>query len=72
VKLTIRRQGDQLVGDIRGKNIFGGSFELYPESETNLFDTIFFAQYSFIKNDKGEVTVVIHYWGPELEGKKLK
>ncbi len=70
-RLTIRRKGSQLVGDVRGKNIFGGSFELYPESETNLFDTIYCAQYRFRKNDRGEVTVGIHYWGPDLEGKKL-
>jgi hypothetical protein len=56
---------------MRGKNIFGGGFELYPESETNLFDTVYFARYSFSKNDKGEVTIGIHYWGPDLEGKKL-
>ena len=71
VRLTIRRQGDQLIGDMRGKNIFGGVFELYPESETNLFDTIYFARYSFRKNDKEEATVGIHYWGPDLAGKKL-
>ncbi|MGO9199119.1 MAG: serine hydrolase [Limisphaerales bacterium] len=71
VRLTIRRQGDQLIGDMRGKNIFGGFVELYPESETNLFDTIYLARYSFRKNDKEEVTVGIHYWGPDLEGKKL-
>jgi hypothetical protein len=56
---------------MRGKNIFGGLFELYPESESNLFDIIYFARYCFGKNDKGEVTVGIHYWGPDFEGKKL-
>ncbi|HWQ92688.1 MAG TPA: hypothetical protein VN673_13520, partial [Clostridia bacterium] len=71
VRLTIRRQGDQLVGDMRGKNIFGGSFDLYPASEGSLFDTIHPARYSFTRNDKGEVTVGIHYWGMDLEVKKL-
>jgi hypothetical protein len=71
VRLAIRRQGDQLIGDMRGKHIFGGLFELYPESESNLFDTVYCARYRFGKNDKGEVTVGIHYWGPDLEAKKL-
>lgn len=71
VKLSIQRQEDQLLGDIRGKNIFGGSLELYPESETNFFDKIYCAQYAFTKKDNGEITVIIHYWGPDLEGKKL-
>jgi len=71
VKLSIQRQEDHLLGDIRGKNIFGGSIELYPGSETNFFDKIYCAQYAFTKKDNGDATVIIHYWGLDLEAKKL-
>ncbi len=73
IKLTIWRQGDQLVGQAMGKNGGGGEFEIYPESETNFFLKINGAQLTFIKNDKGEVTAVIHHIVglPDSEGKKL-
>jgi hypothetical protein len=35
--------------------------DLNPESETNFFLKINGAQVTFIKNDKGEVTAVIHH-----------
>ncbi len=74
ISLTIRRQGDQLVGQASGKNGGGGDFEIYPESETNFFLKINGAQLTFIKNDKGEVTALIHHLAglPDSEGKKLK
>jgi CubicO group peptidase (beta-lactamase class C family)/GH35 family endo-1,4-beta-xylanase len=74
VKLTIWREGDQLVGQAWGKNILQGAFDIYPESETNFFLKIDGAQLTFIKNDKGEVTAVIHHQAAYLdnEGKKLK
>ena len=74
IKLTIWRQGDQLVGRALGKNGGGGDFEIYPESETNFFLKINGAQLTFIKNDKGEVTAVMHHIAglPDCEGKKLK
>ena len=70
--LTIRRQGDQLVGQARDEN-FENSFDIYPESETNFFDKLG-DQFTFIKNDQGEVTAAIRQvkeW-PDWEGKKLK
>jgi hypothetical protein len=74
IKMTIWRQEDQLVGRALGKNGGGGDFEIYPESETNFFVKINGAQLTFIKNDKGEVTAVIHHMAglPDSEGKKLK
>ncbi len=76
IKLTIRRQGDQLVGQAWGRNILQGAFDVYPESEANFFLTIVGAQLTFIKNDKGEVTSVrlIHpeAGSPYHEGKRLK
>jgi CubicO group peptidase (beta-lactamase class C family) len=73
VKLTIWRQGDQLVGRALGKNGGGGEFDIYPESETTFFLKINGAQLTFIKNDQGEVTAVIHHIAglPNSEGKKL-
>jgi hypothetical protein len=48
--------------------------EIYPQSETNFFLKINGAQLTFIKNDKGEVTSVIHHAArvPDSEGKKVK
>jgi hypothetical protein len=75
VKLTIRRQQNQLVGECSGENARVGAFNIYPTSETNFFDKID-SRFTFIKNDHGEVTAVVRHldgW-PEWdwEGKKLK
>jgi len=76
MKLTIRREGDQLVWQAWGKGATRGAIDIYPESETNFFikinDTD--TQLTFIKNDKGEVTAVVHHEVglPDLVGKKLK
>ena len=74
IKLTIWRQGDQLVGQALGRNGGGGEFDMYPESETDFFLKINGAQLTFIKNNKGEVTAVSHRIAglPDSEGKKLK
>jgi hypothetical protein len=53
-----------------------GIFDIYPESETNFFLKLDGAQLTFIKNDKGEVTAVIHHSSqagvPDGVGKKVK
>lgn len=74
IKLSIRREGDQLVGWAVGKSGGGGEFDLYPESETNFFLKINGAQLRFIKDEGGEVTAVIHRIAglPDSEGRKLK
>ena len=77
VKRTIRRQGDQLKGQTTAlnKNKIYDAFEIYPESETNFFFKDNSAQgLTFIKNDSGEVTAVIHHMAglPYSEWKKLK
>jgi hypothetical protein len=61
MSLTIRRQGDQLAGQPWAVGILRGALNIYPESETNFFCTINDAQFTFIKDDKREVTAVIHY-----------
>ena len=60
-------------GQALGKNGGGGEFDMYPESDTNFFLKINGAQLTFIKNDKGEATAVIHHIAglPDSEGKKL-
>ena len=76
-KLKIWQQGDQLVvqvPDQPGKPGSGGTLDIYPESETNFFLKVADEQFTFIKNNKGEVTAVIvhHPAGlPDTEGKKL-
>ena len=73
-KLTIWREGDQLVGQAWDKDAIPGAFDIYPESEMNFFFKFNGAQLAFVKNDKGEVTAVIHHMTgfPDREGKKLK
>jgi hypothetical protein len=74
IKSTIWREGNQLVGQASGKNVLQGAVGIYPESETNFFLKINGARLTFIKNDKGEVTAVIHHCPgvPNSVGKKLK
>jgi hypothetical protein len=73
-KVTIWREGDQLECQVWGENAIRGAFDIYPESETNFFIKLNGAQLTFIKNDQGEVTAVIHHSArpgvPDAEGKK--
>jgi hypothetical protein len=74
-KMTIRRQGDQLVEQITTKNKSYPAVEIYPESETNFFVTAKGPhELTFVNNDKDEVTaVIVRFPGiPVREGKKLK
>jgi pimeloyl-ACP methyl ester carboxylesterase len=74
-KLTIQRQGNQLVEQITVKNNNRAAVEIYPESETNFFVKANSPhELTFVNNDKGEVTAVIvrSPGGPVREGKKLK
>lgn len=75
-RATIWREGDQLLGQVSGKNALKGAFGIYPKSETNFFLKINGAQLTFIKNDKGAVTGVVHHSSrpgvPDFEGKKVK
>jgi len=77
IRATIRRQGDQLLWQARGKNAFPGAFNIYPESETHFFFKMSGARLTFIKNGDGEVTAVSLQDGtwlpiPDSEGRKLK
>jgi hypothetical protein len=78
MKLTIWREGGQLVGQALGKNVLPGAFDIYPQSETNFFLNFDRdgAQLTFIKNEKGETTTVIYHShaaeSPDCEGMKLR
>ena len=72
LKLTIRREGERLIGRAVGRHVYAGEFDIYPESDINFFLTNG-VQLIFIKNAKGEVTGVISRMGetmPDSEGKK--
>src|SRR5260221_10028998 len=73
-KVIMLRKADHLVWQALGGEALRGALELYPESETNFFLKINGAQVTFIKNDKGEVTAIIHHMAglPDSEGKKPK
>jgi CubicO group peptidase (beta-lactamase class C family) len=70
-KVTIWREGDQLMSRASGKNALKGAMEIYPESETNFFNKPGGAV-TFVKDDKGEVRSVIwHLVGwPDIVGRK--
>jgi hypothetical protein len=76
LKLTIRRQGDHLVGQAWDSIPLGVALDFYPESETNFFLKVNVdrGQLTFVKNEKGEVTaVILHLFGqPDSEANKLK
>jgi hypothetical protein len=74
-KVTIWREGEQLLCQVRGENAIRGAFDIYPESETCFFIKLNGAQLTFIKNSNGEVTSVIHHSAragvPDAVGKKI-
>jgi uncharacterized protein DUF3471 len=74
-KMTIWREGDQLVGQAWGQNTIQGTFDIYSESETNFFVKINGSQLTFLKNERGLVVAVVHHSYaarfPDCEGKKV-
>jgi CubicO group peptidase (beta-lactamase class C family) len=73
-KLRIWREGQQLIARAEGADVIQGAFEIYPESETAFFIKLNEARLTFIKDDKGEVTHVIHHETdvPDFHGKKVE
>ena len=53
---TVTREGDRLIAETAGQR-----FELHPESETEFFIKEFYGRVTFIKDEKGQVTHVIHW-----------
>lgn len=76
MKMTIRRDGNKLVGQgsVWDGHLWKSDFDIYPESETEFFDRYMYSQYTFVKNSKGEVDAVIrhHPGDPDCVGKKLR
>lgn len=74
-KMSIWREGDQLVGQAWGQNTIQGVFDIYSESETNFFIKINGSQLTFLKNDGGLAAAIVHHsYGarfPDCEGKKV-
>jgi len=73
MKLTLRREGDKLVSQAWIEDDTDGEVDVYPESETKFFDK-HGNEWTFVKNDKHEVTAVILHGAnfPDWEGKKLR
>jgi hypothetical protein len=75
IKVTIWREGDQMLWQARGRNVVPGPFNVYPESATNFFLKIGGGQLTFDRNDNGEVTAFSlqeDAWLADGVGKKLK
>ncbi len=69
VILTVTKENGRLFGDASGE---GSKSELFPESETRLFDSEVGAQITFVRDDKGEVTgLIIHFRGEDHPGRKI-
>lgn len=62
MKLAIWREGNRLLGQMSGENTLQGVFAVSPASETEFFISVDGAQLTFIKNDSGEATAVIHHY----------
>ena len=57
--MTITQERDQLFAQLTGQP----RFEIFPKSETEFFWKVVDAQITFVRNNKGEVTHVIHHQG---------
>lgn len=67
--LTVTREGDRLFGQLSGQP----KFEIFPNSETEFFFKVVDAQITFVRDEAGEVTHVIHHQnGAEINAPKMK
>lgn len=67
--ITITKENDQIFAQATAQS----KVEIYPESETEYFYTLVYAQITFVKNEEGEVTeLVLHQNGQEMPAKKIK
>lgn len=74
IKVKIWREGDLLLWQAWGERVLPGAIDVLTESETTFFLKINNARLTFVKDDTGEVTAVVHRlegW-PDIEGKKQK
>ena len=67
--LTVTKEGDRLLAQMTGQP----KFEIFPKSETEFFWKIVNAQVTFAKNDKGQVSKIIHHQaGTEIQAPKIE
>jgi len=67
--MKVRRDGDHLLAQLAGQP----EFEIFPKSENEFFWKVVDAQVTFVRNEKGEVTHVLHHQGGrEINAPKLK
>lgn len=67
--ITITKENDQIFAQATAQS----KVEIYPESETEYFYTLVYAQITFVKNEKGEVAeLVLHQNAHEMPAKKIK
>jgi len=67
-KLTVRRNGNRLLGQITGQP----TFRVYPESETEFFLKVVDARITFTKDEQGAVTgLVLHQGGRDRPAKRV-
>jgi pimeloyl-ACP methyl ester carboxylesterase len=72
-EVKIWREGEQMLLQATGRRVLQGAHEMLPESETNFFLPANGAELTFVKNDNGEVTGLIHHMTglPDSEAKKI-
>ncbi|MGZ5528632.1 MAG: serine hydrolase domain-containing protein [Limisphaerales bacterium] len=73
--MKIRCETNTLIGDAIGENTLQGAFDIFAESETNLFLKINGAQLMLQKNDSGKVMGIVYrsYRGrfPDCDGRRV-
>jgi hypothetical protein len=69
VRITVTRQGDQLIGQITGQP----PIHIYPEAKDKFFLRLVDAQLEFERNDQGQVAaVILHQNGRDQKAKKVQ
>lgn len=69
VVMTIRRDGNRLFAQLTGQP----EFEIFPKSENEFFWKVVDAQVTFVKDENGKVTHILHRQsGREIKAPKLK
>ncbi len=67
--IVFSREGNKFFGQPTGQ----GKLEIFPESETDFFLIDVDAQFTFVKDDKGQVTqVILHQNGRDQTARKIK
>jgi pimeloyl-ACP methyl ester carboxylesterase len=72
-KVKIWREDGRMWLQATGRHVLQGAHEIFPESESKFFLPTNGAELTFIKDEKGDVTGIIHHMTglPDSEAKKL-